>query len=71
VVALEVSQPLMSPLKALAPLNIEPYVMYKTTKLISECHGISTNQMYRSLQFIHDKIVIIMDHVIDLQSHLH
>jgi hypothetical protein len=45
--------------------------MYKTTELISECHGISTNQIYRLLQCAHDKNVIIMDHVIDLQMWLH
>jgi hypothetical protein len=44
--------------------------MYKTTKLISECHGITINQMYQSLKCAHDKNVI-MDHVIDLQSQLH
>jgi hypothetical protein len=44
--------------------------MYKTTKLISECHGTSTNQMYQSLKYAHDKNVT-MDHVIDLQCPLH
>jgi hypothetical protein len=69
-VTLEVSQPLMSLLKAFALLNIQDYIMYKTAKLISECHGISSNQMYRSLKCDHDKN-IIMDHVIDLQGQLH
>jgi hypothetical protein len=44
--------------------------MYKTTKLIGECHGTSTNQMYQSFQCAHDRNVI-RDHVIDLQSQLH
>jgi hypothetical protein len=50
--ALDVSQSLISLLKALAPRNIPTYMMNKA----DECHGRKRKKLYLSLQCAHDGV---------------